>query len=154
MQDCSTKARGQDVHSWDKELIQSLNSDELRSSDLQRSSRILQPHEVVENLLFGNHTKRARIGGFSTCLFEKKSCAQKLEGLLSDPSWQFLKRNKLGPDNNPYLDQIITPQNSFSLFCFFCCLKLFTVFLNINKSWQIKMARKNYNFSHFAKHRL
>ena len=45
---------------------------------------------------------------------------QKFQGLLSGPSWPCLCCKKLGPENNPYLAQIITPQNgmSFALFCF------------------------------------
>ena len=53
--------------------------------------------------------------GFKTFWFTK-SCAQKKEGLLSGPSWPFLEKAKLGPDNNPYLDQIVTLQNG--IFCF------------------------------------
>ena len=47
--------------------------------------------------------------GFSTFF----NCARKFEVLLSGPSWPFLRCSQLGPDNNTYLAQIITPQNAF-----------------------------------------
>ena len=61
----------------------------------------------------------------------------KFQGLLSGPSWPLLCCNKLGPDNNPYLDQIIT-QNK-KIVCLFLLLKMcwntcFTVLLNINQN--------------------
>ena len=61
--------------------------------------------------------ERCLCRGFST-FFERKY-AQKFEGLLSGPSWPFLSCNKLGPDNNPYLAQIITLQHGH---CFFLLL--------------------------------
>ena len=51
--------------------------------------------------------------GFSTFFFWKKNCARKFEVLLSGPSWSFLRCSQLGPNNNTYLAQIITPQNAF-----------------------------------------
>ena len=36
-----------------------------------------------------------------------------LQGLVSWPTWSFLCCNKLGPDNNPYLAQIITSHDVF-----------------------------------------
>ena len=54
--------------------------------------------------------KRYNNMGFDT--FWKKSCAQQFQGLLSGPSWPFLCCDKLGPDNNPHLSQIITPENA------------------------------------------
>ena len=56
--------------------------------------------------------------GVSAFFFEK-NCARKFEVLLSGPSWPFLRCSQLGPDNNTYLAQIITPQNAL-FFCFFC----------------------------------
>ena len=50
--------------------------------------------------------------GVSAHFFWTKSRARKFQGLLSGPSLH-LKRTKIGPDNNPYLDQILTPQNVF-----------------------------------------
>ena len=47
---------------------------------------------------------------------------QKFEGLLSGPSRPFLCCNKLGPDNNPHLAQIMTLQNG--LFFLFLLLKM------------------------------
>ena len=52
--------------------------------------------------------------GVSAFLKKKKNknnCARKFEVLLSGPSWPFLSCSQLGPDNNTYLAQIITPQN-------------------------------------------
>ena len=57
--------------------------------------------------------------GFSPFFLKKKRCAQKFQGSLSGPSLRFLKRTQLGPDTDPYLDQIMTPQNA----CF-CNLSL------------------------------
>ena len=66
--------------------------------------------------------------------------------LLSGPSWPFLSCSQLGPDNNTYLAQIMTPQNGF-LFLFFCFLRcaeipIFIVFLNINQNWSKKAGKK------------
>ena len=73
--------------------------------------------------------------------------------LLSGPSWPFLSCSQLGPDNNTYLAQIITPQNGFLLLFFMCWNTYFIVFFEhlpkFGKKWS-----KNDNFSHFAKHRL
>ena len=60
--------------------------------------------------------------GVSAGFFEKKNCARKFEVLLSGPSWSFLRCSQLGPNNNTYLAQIITPQNAF--FLFFLLLKI------------------------------
>ena len=54
--------------------------------------------------------------GVSALFFWKKNCARKFEVLLSGPSWPFLSCSQLGPDNNTYLAQIITPQNAFFVF--------------------------------------
>ena len=62
--------------------------------------------------------KHYKIRGFSTFVLEK-NCARKFEVLLSGPSWSFLRCSQLGPNNNTYLAQIITPQNAF-FFVFFC----------------------------------
>ena len=75
--------------------------------------------------------------------------------LLSGPSWSFLRCSQLGPDNNTYLAQIITPQNAFfQFFVFKNVLKylFYSVFLNMNQNLA-KKGGKNDNFSHFAKHR-
>ena len=80
--------------------------------------------------------------GVSAHFSEKKGSALKFEGLLSGPSWPFPKSNKLGPDNNSYLDQKITPPYVF-------CLKkrcwntyFYSFFQNINqilaKKWPPK----------------
>ena len=57
------------------------------------------------NMFFTKHYEKYGIQH----ILQKKS--QKVQGLLSGPSWPFVCCNKLGPDNNPYLAQIITPQN-------------------------------------------
>ena len=56
--------------------------------------------------------KHYKIGVSALC-FLKKNCARKFEVLLSGPSWSFLRCSQLGPNNNTYLAQIITPQNAF-----------------------------------------
>ena len=62
--------------------------------------------------------------GVSALFVLKKNCARKFEVLLSGPSWPFLSCSQLGPDNNTYLAQIITPQNGFfSIVCFKNVLK-------------------------------
>ena len=61
--------------------------------------------------------KHYKFRGFST-FFLKNNCARQFEVLLSGPSWPFLSCSQLGPDNNTYLAQIITPQNAFC-FVFF-----------------------------------
>ena len=53
--------------------------------------------------------------GFSP-FFWKKNCAQKIWKLLSGPSWRFLRRSQLGPDNNFQLG----PDNNFQKCHFFC----------------------------------
>ena len=102
------------------------------------------------------HKSTIKIGVFRP--FLTKKCAQKFEGLLSRPSWPFLCCNKLGPDNNPYLAQIITLQNGhfFLFFAFESVLKyliFIVVFEHQPKFWP-KKGQKNDNSSHFAKHRL
>ena len=83
--------------------------------------------------------------GFSTFLLTK-NCARKFEVLLSGPSWPFLSCNQLGPDNNTYLAQIITPQNAF--FLFFLLLKFcwnpyfYSVFWTPAKIWAKKGQKK------------
>ena len=63
--------------------------------------------------------------GFSP-FFWKKNCAQKFWKLLSGPSWRFLRRSQLGPDNNFQLG----PDNNFQkclffvIFCFEKCAKM------------------------------
>ena len=52
--------------------------------------------------------------GFSP-FFGKKNCAQKFWKLLSGPSWRFLRRSQLGPDNNFQLG----PDNNFQKCHFF-----------------------------------
>ena len=87
--------------------------------------------------------------------FEKVS-AQQFQVVLSGPSWPFLRRTKLGPDNNTYLDQMITPQNVFFIaFCGFGnALKyLFTVFFEHQPKFGQKRAQKTITFI-FCKHRL
>ena len=58
--------------------------------------------------------------GFSP-FFGKTNCAQKFWKLLSGPSWRFLRRSQLGPDNNFQLG----PDNNFQkcLFLYFFALK-------------------------------
>ena len=95
--------------------------------------------------------------GVSALFFEKK-CAHKFPKLSSGPSWPFLCCNKLGPDNNINLAQIITLENGhyFLFFAFENVLKYLFLqcFLNINQNLAKKRAKKNDNFSHFSKHRL
>ena len=91
-----------------------------------------------------------------SALIKNKKCAQKFAGLLSGPSWPFLCCNKLGPDNNPNLAQIITLQNGhFFLFLLLkmCWNTYFTVFFEHQPKCGQKKG-KNDNFSHFSKHRL
>ena len=76
------------------------------------------PFEVLlsgPSLLFTKHclSKKHYKIGVSALFFWKKNCARKFEVLLSGPSWSFLRCSQLGPDNNTYLAQIITPQNAF-----------------------------------------
>ena len=99
--------------------------------------------------------KHYKNGGFSI-FFWTKNCARKFEVLLSGPSWPCLSCSQLGPDNNTYLAQIITPQNAF--FLFFLLLKIcwntyFIVFFEQQLKFGKRRGKKNDNFSHFAKHR-
>ena len=55
--------------------------------------------------------------GFSI-IFLKEQLRAKNQVLLSGPSWPFLRRTKLGPDNNNDLDLRITPPNGFFAFLF------------------------------------
>ena len=56
--------------------------------------------------------------GVSALFFWKKIARANLR-CFSGPSWPFLSCSQLGPDNNTYLAQIMTPQNAFfSIFCF------------------------------------
>ena len=73
----------------------------------------------LQNTVCQKHYKNR---GLSTFFLQKK-CARKFEVLLSGPSWSFLRCNQLGPNNNTYLAQIITPQNAF-FFVFFAFKKL------------------------------
>ena len=85
-----------------------------------------------------------------------------MSGVIIWSKFAFSKRTQLGPENNPYLDQIITPQNVFFL-------NLFAFIKNVLKyqfllcffwtSTKIGITppppkKKNDNLSHFAKHRL
>ena len=79
------------------------------------------PFEVLlsgPSLFFTKHclSKNTIKIGVSALFFWKKNCARKFEVLLSGPSWPFLSCSQLGPDNNTYLAQIITPQNAFFFF--------------------------------------
>ena len=60
--------------------------------------------------------------GVSAHFLKKKVCT-KIPKLLSGPSWPFLCCNKLGPDNNINLAQIITLENGH--FFFFLLLKMY-----------------------------
>ena len=66
---------------------------------------------VLKNIVCQQHYKNR---GFS--IFQ---VARIKSGVLIWCKFAFLKRTQLGPDNNPYLDQIITPQNVFlGIVCF------------------------------------
>ena len=89
---------------------------------------------------------------------EKKDCAQKFWKLLSGPSWRFLRRSQLGPDNNFQLGPDSNFQKClfFVIFCFEKCAKMpiFIVFFEKQpKNCQKNCQKKNDNFSHSAKHR-
>ena len=76
--------------------------------------------------------------------------------LLSGQSWLFLCCNKLGPDNNPYLAQIITLQRGHFFFFLFCAcaeIPILLCFLNINQTLPRK-GPQNDSFSDFTEHRL
>ena len=104
--------------------------------------------------LFVKNTIKTAVSALS---FLNKNCARKFEVLLSGPSWPFLSCSQLGPDNNTYLAQIITPQNGvfFEFFAFkYVPRYLFLYcFSNIHQNRAKKGAKKNDDFSHFAKHR-
>ena len=103
----------------------------------------------LKTLLAQKHYKNR---GFST-FFLKKKCAQKFAKLLSGPSWPFLCCNKLGPDNNINLAQIITLQNGH--FFFFLLLKMcwntyfYSVFWTSTKIWPKKGQKKTITFHIF-----
>ena len=77
------------------------------------------PFEVLlsgPSLLFTKHClskNTIKIGVSALFVFFEKNCARKFEVLLSGPSWSCLRCSQLGPNNNTYLAQIITPQNAF-----------------------------------------
>ena len=78
------------------------------------------PFEVLlsgPSLLFTKHCLSENTIKIGVSAFFEKLHAQ-IEVLLSGPSWPFLSCSQLGPDNNTYLAQIITPQNAFFLFFF------------------------------------
>ena len=93
--------------------------------------------------------KHYKYRGFST-FFGKKNCARKFEVLLSGPSWSFLRCSQLGPNNNTYLAQIITPQNAF--FLFVLLLKIcwntyfYSVFWTSTKIWQKRGKKQTITF--------
>ena len=64
--------------------------------------------------------------GVSALFFWKKNCAQKIWKLLSGPSWRFLRRSQLGPDNNFQLgpDNNFQKCHFFVIFCFEKCAKM------------------------------
>ena len=86
---------------------------------------------------------------FSPFFLKTKNCAQKFWKLLSGPSWRFLRRSQLGPDNN------FQKCHFFVIFCFEKCAKMpiCIVFFEKQPKNAQKNAKKNDNFSHFAKHR-
>ena len=94
--------------------------------------------------------------GVSALLFGK-NCAQKYWKLLSGPSWRFLRRSQLGPDNNFQLgpDNNFQKCHCFVIVCFEKCAKMpiFIVFFEKQPKNAKKLPKKNDNFSHFAKHR-
>ena len=93
--------------------------------------------------------------GFQHIFCNQKVARKKNQGLLSGPSLRFLKCIQLGPDNNPYLDQLKTPQNVFlCLFPLKMCKNTYFIFIVFLKSNQKLEKKQNDNFSHFAKHRL
>ena len=77
-----------------------------------------------------------------------KNCARKFEVLLSGPSWPFLSCSQLGPDNNTYLAQIITPQNAFFVFFALKCaeIPIFIVFCEHQPKFGKKGAKKTITF--------
>ena len=85
--------------------------------------------------------------GVSTPFLNKKVARNKIQGLFSGPIWPFASCNKLGPDHNPYLDQIITPRDGMCcLFDLKCAeIPIIQCFLNLSISFD--------NFSYIAKHR-
>ena len=78
----------------------------------------LRGYYLVQVCLFLTvYVKNTRAIGVSTHFCSKQKVARKkIQGLSSGPNWPLLRRTKLGPENNPYLDQIITPQMYFLLF--------------------------------------
>ena len=83
--------------------------------------------------------------GFSPFLGEK-NCAQKFWKLLSGPSWRFLRRSQLGPDNNFQLgpDNNFQKCHFFVIFCFEKCAKMpiFIVFFEKQPKNAKKIAKK------------
>ena len=112
---------------------------------------LLRCYYLGQVCFFTKHclSKNAIKIGVSALFVLKKNCTRKFEVLLSGPSWSFLRCSQLGPDNNTYLAQILTPQNAF--FCFFLRLKIcwntyfYSVFWASTTIWQ-KRRKKTITF--------
>ena len=63
------------------------------------------PCSFVFNTVCQKHCKI----GVSTLFFVTKKLRTEKSGFIIWSKFALLKRTQLGPDNNPYLDQIITP---------------------------------------------
>ena len=85
--------------------------------------------------------------GVRHLFFENKIARANLRCYYLGPSWPFLSCSQLGPDNNTYLAQTITPQNTTEI-------PIFIVFFEHQPKLAKEMGKKNDDFSHFAKHRL
>ena len=79
--------------------------------------------------------------GYSTFL-QIKSSAEKIRGYYLVQVGNFLWKAKLGPDNNPYLDQIRTPQNGLFFALKTCWNTYFTVLFEHQLKFVQKLAAK------------
>ena len=99
-------------------------------------------------------SKRYKNTGFNPFL-NKNNCAQNSNGYCLVQVCLFVwTPQKIGPDNNPYLDQMTTIKNGpflFFLLLKMCWMTIFKVLLEHQPKFAKRRAN-NDEFSHFAKH--
>ena len=103
--------------------------------------------------LFDKHTIKIGVSAPWFFFFWLKKLRAQIWGVIIWAKLAILSCSQLGPDNNTYLAQIITPQNGIFAFKNVLKYQVFNFVFEHQPELAKKMGKKNDNFSHFAKHR-